>query len=509
MITLINQKASSSAWLRIFGLYLKKSVWLVIISLLFQACKKEINAPHGSVTATPKLSSSADQLTLAQADTAKTTLTLNWSAAGVSGTTGKIVYVLEFDKKGNNFANPVRVKIGGDTTRITYTVKQLNNLLEAYPINTPINFEVRVVTATSDGAVMPFFSNVVNLNVSTFADVPYHQLWLVGDATPNGWDISNATPMSESTTDPFVFSYTGPLTAGEFKIATAKDFNGLFYRPTSNHPSLSATAVQVSAGNPDNKWQITPTYTGTYTINLNLRNNTINIIPINIPKPPYNQLWLIGDATAGGWSLNNMTPMVQSAADPFVFTVTTNLVAGDFKIATAKDFNAPFYRPQTNYPDLSVTTIKLNAGDPDNKWHITTATAGKYTITLNLRDNSIKIVFQPAITTPPYSKLWLIGDATPGGWSLDNMTPMTQDATNPFVFTYTGNFVAGEFKIATTNDFGAPFYRPTSNHPDLSATDVQVTAGDPDNKWLITTSTAGKYKILLNTQNNTIAITKQ
>jgi len=492
---------------RNYWLFVKCFVCILLFQVVLQSCKKQLEIPKGNVGATPVLKTSKDSLLLDQPDTAKTALTLNWTAASVSGTNGKLVYVLEFDKKGNNFSNPIDIKLNAGTTTSVYTVKQLNNLLGNYPINTALDFEVRVVTATSDGAVMPFFSNTVNIKITTFADVPFKQLWLVGDATPNGWNIGNATPLTESATDPFVFSYTGPLTAGEFKIATVEDFNGAFYRPTNNHPPLTATSVQLNAGNPDNKWQILPALAGTYTISINLKNNTINIIPINIPKPPYTQLWLIGDATPGGWGLSTLTPMIESANDPFIFTYTGNFGLGEFKIATAKDYNAPFYRPVTNHPDLSVTTIQLSAGDPDNKWLVTAA--GKYTITLNLRDNSISIVKQQTITTPPYSKLWLIGDATPGGWSLDNMTPMTVDPANAFIFTYTGNFVAGEFKIATTNDFGAPFYRPTSNHPDLSATDVQVTAGDPDNKWIITSATAGKYKISLNTQENTISIVKQ
>lgn len=490
---------------KVSGLFFSGLAGMVMLLLLLPSCKKEMNLPHGTLTAAPKLAVSKDTLVLTQADTAKSALTVSWSAASVNGTTGKVVYILQFAKKGDNFANSIDIKLGADTTKKTYTVKQLNELLGAYPINTPTAFEVRVVTATTDGAIMPAFSNVTAVNITTFADVPYHQLWLIGDATPGGWGLGTLTPMIQSSSDPFVFTYTGNFVPGEFKVATAADYNAPFYRPTVNHPQLSATAVQLNAGDPDNKWQITEQ--AEYSISLNTKNNTITIVEINAPKPPYTSVALLGDATAGGWSLNAMTPLVESKTDPFIFSYTGALTAGEFKIATAADFNAPFYRPKTNHPDLSVTTVQVTAGDPDNKWQITDA--GTYTITLNERDNTISIVEQPKITTPPYDKLWLIGDATPGGWSLDNMTPMTQDPTNKFIFTYTGAFVAGEFKIATAADFGAPFYRPTDNHPDLSATAVQVTANDPDNKWQITATTVGTYKITLDTQHDTISIVKQ
>ncbi|MDB5111383.1 MAG: SusE outer membrane protein [Mucilaginibacter sp.] len=486
--------------------FYKSLLGLLLLSFAFQSCKKQLESPQGNVAVKPTLSASASTIVLVREDTAKTAATFSWTAAKVDGLTGKLTYIIEIDKKGNNFARPIDIKVGGDTLKRAYTVGVLNNLLASLPVNTPTNLELRLVTATSDGSVMPFYSNVISLNVTTFPPVPYSQLWLIGDATPGGWGLSTLTPMTESASDPFIFTYTGPLVTGEFKIATTNDYNAPFYRPTTNHPALSATAVTLSAGDPDNKWQMTSATTGYYKVTLNLHNNTISIVSQPSPNPPYNQLWLIGDATSGGWSLDNATPLVQNAADHFVFTFTGAFTAGEFKIATTKDFNAPFYRPITNDPDLSATTVQLNAGNPDNKWKI--PAAGTYKVTLNLHNNTISIVNQ-AIVTPPYSQLWIIGDATPGGWSLDNATPLVKNATNAFIFTYTGPLVAGEFKIGTAKDFGAPFYRPTTNHPDLSVTTAQVTAGDPDNKWLIGAAVAGNYKITLNTLDNTITIVKQ
>jgi starch-binding outer membrane protein SusE/F len=494
-LTAGHSKAWSLLW-RILG--------LILLLTGVQSCKKELDVPKGTVAATPTVSSSASTIVLARADSLKTAVVFNWTAGKVNGLTGKLSYIIEVDKKGNNFANAIDFN-AGDTIKKTFTVKALNSLLVSLPVNSANDLEMRLVTATSDGSAMPFFSNVISLNVTTYPPVPYSQLWLLGDATPGGWSLDNMVPMTESSSDPFIFTYTGPFTAGEFKIATARDYNATFYRPTTNHPDLSATAVQESAGDPDNKWLITTETAGTYKVTLNLHNNTISIVLQNTPKPAYSQLWLVGDATAGGWSLDSATPMVVSKGDPFIFTYTGAFAAGDFKIATEKDFNAPFYRPVINHPDLSATGVQLNAGDPDNKWQI--AVPGTYRITLNLHNNTITIVNTKDIL-PPYTQLWMIGDATPGGWSLDNMSPMTVSPANAFVFTWTGALVPGEFKIATAKDFNAAFYRPYDNHPDLSVTDVEVVA-NPDNKWIITTATAGNYQITLNTFDNTISVLKQ
>ena len=482
---------------------------ILLLPLLFQSCKKQSELPHGSVVAKPTVTASASTIVLAREDTSKTAITFNWTAGKVNGLTGKLAYIIEIDKKGDNFAKPVDVKVGWDTLHRAFTTLALNNILSFLPANTPTDLELRVVAAASDGSVEPFYSNVISLNITTFTPSPYNHLWLLGDVTPGGWGLGTMTPMTESATDPLIFTYSGPLVAGEFKIATTNDYNAPFYRPITNHPTISPVSapVQLNAGDPDNKWQITSAAVGTYKITLNLHNNTITIIELApVSAPPYTQLWMIGDATPGGWDLNSMPAMVESLSDPFIFTYTRAFTVGEFKIATSRDFNAPFYRPTTNHPDLSATTVQVSAGNPDNKWQITVA--GTYRVTLNLHNNTISIV-NTANFTPPYTKLWLIGDATAGGWSLNAATPLTVSPSNPFIFTFTGPLVAGEFKVATALDFNAPFYRPLVNHPDLSGTDVVVTAGSPDNKWQITSATAGNYLITLNTLDNTIAIVKQ
>lgn len=87
----------------------------------------------------------------------------------------------------------------------------------------------------------------------------YKQLYLVGDATPAGWDIGKPTPMTVNPDDPFEFTYTGPLNVGEFKIPTATGNWGCdYFMPIVNGESdLTKTTVQlVKGGNPDNKWRI-------------------------------------------------------------------------------------------------------------------------------------------------------------------------------------------------------------------------------------------------------------
>lgn len=363
---------------------------LLLVLLVVSACKKSDDTP--TLTATPNLAVSTTNVILNRNDAAKPAVKLSWSAATVSGMNGSVTYFLQWDRKGNNFANPTNVKIGKDSLSVNYTHAAFNDLMSTLPVDVPTQIELRLVGQTSDGSVSAFYSNALVLTVTPYSKVlppPYGKLWLVGSATPNGWDLDNATPLIQDGADLFSFSYTGNFSAGEFKVATAKSWDAPFYRPVTNHPSLNATTMQLSAGDPDHKWEVTKA--GRYKITLNLRNLTVSIVDLTATTPPpYSQLWLVGDATPNGWDIDNATLLIKDAADPFIFSYTGPLKAGEFKIPTAKNWDSKFYRPVTNHQPLSDTKVQLSAGDPDNKWEITTA--GNYKITLDIRSNTIAIV---------------------------------------------------------------------------------------------------------------------
>ena len=49
------------------------------------------------------------------------------------------------------------------------------------------------------------------------------------------------------------------------------------------------------------------------------------------------------------------------------------------------------------------------------------------------------------------TSMFLVGDATPGGWNIGQASPMNMDANDSEHFTWTGTLVAGELKFLTTN----------------------------------------------------------
>lgn len=58
------------------------------------------------------------------------------------------------------------------------------------------------------------------------------------------------------------------------------------------------------------------------------------------------------------------------------------------------------------------------------------------------------------------STLYMVGDATPNGWSIDNPTPFTASEEDPLIFTWEGSLFAGEMKLClVTGSWDAPFIR--------------------------------------------------
>ena len=121
--------------------------------------------------------------------------------------------------------------------------------------------------------------NLRTMKVDIVPFTPFSMIYLVGDATPNGWDIGNATAMDAVSGNSFKFTWTGHLNAKEIKFTCDRktDWNGAFFLATSGGANPSGSEEQMLysnvGSNPDNKWSITEA--GTYTIELDQLQETV------------------------------------------------------------------------------------------------------------------------------------------------------------------------------------------------------------------------------------------
>ena len=182
-----------------------------------------------------------------------------------------------------------------------------------------------------------------------------------------------------------------------------------------------------------------------------------------------------------------------------------------FKACTVRNFDAPFIRPTASGVTVSKAGVSapefVYTTSPDDQWQVTEA--GEYKITLDLLNYTIKVEVPSDKPAPIETDvLYMIGDGTPGGWSLDDAQTFVKESDG--VFSWTGELKEGTFKACVIKDFGAPFLRPSSGNVTVSAAGVSapdfVYTTSPDDQWRVTEP--GRYKITFNLGEWTIAVEK-
>jgi len=455
----------------------------------------ELNKGNNPLT----LTASTKEVELDIASPEKQVIGFNWTSGTNNGTNAAISYVFQMDLAGNGFQGGISDSLGKAVLTRTFKSEDLNViLLDTFGIavGTEAILEARVIATIHSDEPVQDTTEVVQLTATPFKPLS-KTLFLLGDATPNGWNAGSATPMTYVSGTAGGFTWSGKMVAGKFKFITKR---GQFIPSYNKGATDEQLYFRESDGdNYDEQFEITEG--ATYRVQTDLLNLTISVEKLS--SAPYAELWMTGDATPGGWDNQLVSPMFVDPADPFIFHYNEVLTSGEFKIATEKGTNdCKFYRPTVENANITQTNVQLST-TPDYKWKITNA--GPYKIILDIGKPEIRI--QPFT---PYAQLWIIGDATPNGWSDGAPNPMTKSATNPYIFTYEGPLNAGEFKFPTAIGTGwaCAYFMPGVNGEGTASTRMTfVEKGGPDRKWKITT--AGYYKIEINQFYETISITKQ
>ena len=351
-------------------------------------------------------------------------------------------------------------------------------------------------------------------------------LFMVGDATPNGWSIDAPTPLTASEADPMVFEWTGSLNKGEMKLClTTGSWDAAFIRPMIageeiNKTNITNKTFDMHAGDPDNKWKVTED--GKYKLSFDMRNWTFSTQYLGEKEKPAVEpieaetLYIVGDATPNGWNID--APTVLTKQSNYVFVYEGELKVGDLKCCLKTgDWGQPFVRPDAEGVKINKDGVEspdfVFTASPDNKWKV--EEGGNYRLTFYLEHWTFKAEYLGAIEVAKdpivADNVWMIGTATPGGWSLDDAAQYTKDANNKYLFTWEGDLKVGTFKACTKKDFSAAFIRPSSANVAITkqgvAADDFVFTTSPDDQWEV--KEAGKYRITLDLEHYTIKVEKK
>lgn len=337
-------------------------------------------------------------------------------------------------------------------------------------------------------------------------------LYMVGDATPAGWSIDAPTPLEASEEDPLLFTWEGALNAGEMKLClTTGSWDAPFIRPVNagaeiTRGGVAETPFAMHAGDPDDKWRVTDA--GIYSLRFDLRNWTMSAEFLREPDAPAvepieaENVYMVGDFN--GWNID--TPVALEKESDYIFVYEGVLTPGEMKAClTTGSWDVPFIRPEANGCKISKDGVEsptfVFTTGPDNKWRI--EEAGIYRIRLDLQGHTIAAEYIGEFKETP--KIYMIGEATEGGWSWDATTVIEATAENDGIFVWEGELGRGTFKASDVKDFSAPFYRPAVAECEVSdkgvAAHEMVYTDSPDDQWLVTV--AGNYRLTFNTTDMT------
>lgn len=493
----------------IFGL-----VGILLGIFALSACTDQDYEQLDKGSNTLALTASQDVDTLNEINHASTAITFDWTTGNNAGTGNKIYYKLELAKAGTGFADPYTA-LSDEAQAYTWSINEenLNNLvLDKFggTAGLPTSIDARI------SAIVPGVDKIQTDSL-TFKMTPYQQvtttLYFIGDATPNGWSADNATAMTR--TDNGIFTWEGTLKTGNLKFITTL---GKFL-PSYNENDKGLAVLRTSDDQPDGQWQITEDHY--YKVTANILTGAVTIAQEEGNQPAYDYLYFVGAMT--NWSFANMS---QDPLDNFLFRYGHYFdQGGEFKFGTAKDSWENMYKATQDNAPYTDTSMQLVSGyDPDYKWNLTNSETGKaYKICVDIRTGKERMMMREFT---PYSMIYLVGDAAPSGWDLDNATAMTA-TDSPYIFTWTGTLNAGELKFSCDKQsdwMGAWFLCGNGNDIEptgqtekalfidksddyLKAEYKDVDISGIDQKWKITTS--GTYKITLNQLEETVSIVKQ
>ncbi len=177
------------------------------------SCEKKENQIFVEEATPPVLTASATNLTLEPGLENNTVLVLNWTNPNYSFTTGvsshDVIYTLEMDTLGADFKSSKKVTtvISKDLSK-SYTVAELNGILGndmLLQLDPRRQYTLEIRLTASIGAAVKTMSNVVTINAKPFSPPPKvdlpttGKLYLVGDASPGGWDNPVPVPSQEFT----------------------------------------------------------------------------------------------------------------------------------------------------------------------------------------------------------------------------------------------------------------------------------------------------------------------
>ncbi|MET0392251.1 MAG: SusE domain-containing protein [Chitinophagaceae bacterium] len=405
-----------------------KLSWLttiVLAAIAFTSCdKKDELATHGQgrdIT----LTASSTTIAPTAADSLNTVVTFSWDNPGYATDSASQKFILEIDSASRNFAKE-KTRIVTGALSVSFTGKQLNDLLADFGFapGQTFSFDIRVSSSygnnnelrRSNTIKVTIASYLVPITLTPSSTTPL--VLLVSNASNTAVSFNwNASPYGANTIS---YALQAAVAGTAFASPQVKQLGtSLTTSFTVNDLNNMAIAAGVIGGSTkDVEFRIVSYLGAGYTTPMVYSNVATIKVTTFTPVPP--TLYIVGDATPGGWTNPVPLPSQQfSRIDAVSYGIVINLTAG--KSYLLLPVNGSW---DHKYGGASATGgALLTDGAVPSSNTPSPATSGTYQIVVNFQTGTYTVTPFTA-TIPP--NLYIVGDATPGQWNNPVPTPSQQ-----------------------------------------------------------------------------------
>jgi hypothetical protein len=368
--------------------------FIISAAVFFSACDKAADLPFYRSGTPVTLSASATTVAPPPADSTKTALTLNWTFPNYATDSGNMKYIVQIDSAGKNFTSPATKTVVKNLTT-SYLAKELNDILlgKGYAFNVPVDMDVRIVSSYVNNNDR-LLSNVVRIKMTPYKIPPKvalpaaGRLFIVGDATTFGWS-NDATPpfpperefsRIDETTWGGIFYMNG---TGGYKLLQTQGNWSTQFHMLSGGTALSGGFEQKDAdpGFPS------PTPAGWYKLIFDFQAGKYTVTPFG--NPLAQELYITGDATAGGWVNNPPANQKLTRLNSAEYQITMSFVSGKFYKFLSSFGN---WQPQFGGNSATGGDLGANYGSGSDPAAVPTpGTAGSYKVTVNFATNRYSV----------------------------------------------------------------------------------------------------------------------
>jgi hypothetical protein len=528
---------------------MKKTMLLAAFAALFAfSCQKpeqadstpggNDNTPSGTKTlSAPVLSADKTSVTLEEAQAASAALKLSWTSGLEDGDNTAISYTVYANTEGKDlFTNPEQFESGKSLEK-TFTVEALNALGVKLGLQEQGKIVFGVYAVADKGTYESVLSNKVTVDVTLYKEalVAPAALYLVGAATPYGWNLSTALELPNDGNNVYKAAEV-PLTVlpqslnAGFKLYFSRGEEDSRFLGQDPASESFGDAIIVEEGMQDTQFLPAPAgyVNGLYDIEANLNTMKVKITRKgDIPEAPLPDiLYMLGSCFEWEWRFEDVTTTLDKVSDKYYEAKSVKMSFGTdsnplgFKVFLGVNQWSPYFAMADDATKDNVKIQKVEDSElPQFYPGKLGFEDGTYDISMDF--SAMKATFTLLEAAPEYpEKLYMLGGCFGDNWAYSDAHALVSVAEGEYKgedIVFTGLEDWNGFKIYSGTGWAGPWYGmdlENSTHDNIILVDgeqyVAATGAADTQIYLgrLGYTETGKYTITVNLKTMKLTATR-